>query len=551
MISITPQGTVSLCQTPLENDYTHQLTFISSGAQHNYFASTVVKTATDYTYMKKDNAIKVDYNIDEIINCNYLFYKNTGFSNKWYYCFITNMEYVNENCTRIYIETDVFQTYQFNLVKKACFIEREHVADDTMGLHTLDEGLDTGEYVINSAGRVTDKMGAAKYIVVVNKYLSESDMGSFPARTIYGNLFSGYAYLYFDNDGEVRKLIQGYNGWGQIDSIINIFTIPAGMITLSTTSHTINSWGSGNIHVSYAEIPMSIRPYNIETNVTYLVNHDLNGYTPKNNKMLCFPYQYLTITNNAGNEVIYKYEEALNNTPSFNIEGVICPGCSIKLYPTNYKRYNAIQYPNDPHLYPKEFNYGLTAGKFPNCSWSTDAYTNWLTQNAVNEKYEDIHFGYSMFANRDVNEESPTAIGNLMGEDWVGKGIGHFLNKIQRREQAQFIPNQTKGNVNAGDIAYSANVLTFYGIRMTVNYEHAKMCDDYLSMFGYKVNEVKIPNWNTRTNWNYIKTVGANFEGDIPQVYMNKIKQIFDRGITLWHDPATMLDYTQSNTIVS
>lgn len=550
MISITPQGTISLCKTPLENDYQHQLTFSNATAQHTYFNSTVVKTATDYTYMKKDNAIKVDYNIDEIINCNYLFYKNVGFSNKWYYCFITNMEYVNENCTRIYIETDVFQTYQFDIVKKASFVEREHVDDDTVGLHTIDEGLDTGEYIIKGCSRVTDKLGAAAYIVVVNKYLAQSDMGEMPERTIYGNLFSGYVYLYFNNDGEVRKLIKGYNGWGQIDSIINIFTIGGGILNLSVTQHTINSWGYGAVTVSYAEVPMSIRPYSIETGVQFLLNTVLDGYAPKNNKMLCYPFQYLSINNNAGNEVIYKYEEALNNTPTFNIEGVICPGGSVKLYPTNYKRYNAIQYPNDPHLYPKEYNLGITAGKMPNCSWSTDAYTNWLTQNATNFLVEDIKFGYNMF-NRPVNENSPTQIAGIMNYDFIGKSVGHFLDRMAMKKQAEFIPNQTKGNVNAGDVAYSANVLTFHASIITVKQEYAKMCDDYLSMFGYKVNIVKIPNWTCRTNWNYIKTLGINLEGNIPQVYMNKLKEIFDKGITLWHNPSTMLDYTQSNTIVS
>jgi hypothetical protein len=70
-------------------------------------------------------------------------------------------------------------------------------------------------------------------------------------------------------------------------------------------------------------------------------------------------------------------------------------------------------------------------------------------------------------------------------------------------------------------------------------------------MFGYKVNEVKIPNTEGRTNWNYVKTIDCNFEGDIPQMYLNKIKEIFNNGITLWHNASTFLDYSQSNTIVS
>ena len=57
------------------------------------------------------------------------------------------MEYVNDNMTDVYIKLDVFQTYQFDFQYKKCFVEREHVNDDTVGLHTVPENLETGEYI--------------------------------------------------------------------------------------------------------------------------------------------------------------------------------------------------------------------------------------------------------------------------------------------------------------------------------------------------------------------------------------------------------------------
>ena len=60
-------------------------------------------------------------------------YKNENYSNKWFYAFITGMRYINDNVTEISIATDVFQTWQFDLIYKQSFIEREiiPVADDT------------------------------------------------------------------------------------------------------------------------------------------------------------------------------------------------------------------------------------------------------------------------------------------------------------------------------------------------------------------------------------------------------------------------------------
>ena len=148
-MTITPQGQLYLCKTKLENDYKNQLTFSSATAQLNYFNSVIEHTFDNYTYIKKDNVVQVGKNIDEIIDCNYLFYKNIGFTNKWYFCFITNMEYVNENCTRITFETDCYQTWLFQIQYKQSFVEREHVNDDTIGLHTVPENLETGEYIVN------------------------------------------------------------------------------------------------------------------------------------------------------------------------------------------------------------------------------------------------------------------------------------------------------------------------------------------------------------------------------------------------------------------
>ena len=52
MISITPQGEIYLCKTPLENDYKHQLTFSNANAQMTYFNSKIEKTLDNYTYIK-------------------------------------------------------------------------------------------------------------------------------------------------------------------------------------------------------------------------------------------------------------------------------------------------------------------------------------------------------------------------------------------------------------------------------------------------------------------------------------------------------------------
>ena len=85
---------------------------------------------------------------------------------------------------------------------------------------------------------------------------------------------------------------------------------------------------------------------------------------------------------------------------------------------------------------------------------------------------------------------------------------------------------------------------------MSIKQEYAKIIDNFFSMYGYKVNNVKIPNIFGRKNWNYVKTLGSNIEGDIPQNDLQEIKNMFDSGVTFWHNSNTFLDYSKENNIL-
>ena len=71
-----------------------------------------------------------------------------------------------------------------------------------------------------------------------------------------------------------------------------------------------------------------------------------------------------------------------------------------------------------------------------------------------------------------------------------------------------------------------------------------------LVYFGYKIARVKIPNVTGRQNWNYVKTIDCNFSGNIPQTDLDIIKNMFNNGVTFWHNPATMYNYNNTNNIV-
>ena len=561
MITITPQGNVYLCNVPLEQDYKNQLTFTDSTNQQNYFNSHIVKSYDNYTYLKKDNVIKVGENIDEIIGCNYLFYRNNGFTNRIYYCFITNKEYINENCTALTIETDVFQTYQFDMNFDYSFVEREHVEDDTVGLHTIPEGLETGDYICNSVTSLYSGGNATYTCIAVSSAELPTEMAVNQSTLRYNGIFSGVAYVFFDTSNptydylSAGKFINLMDTLGKGDAISSIFLVPTTISgTLTFTKYTVVDGNNVTREIHACVSPASDSATVLGTVSSITSPATLNGYTPRNNKLKVYPYNYFYISNNVGSNAEFHYEDFISNTASFKTVGSITPGCSIKCFPLNY---NKLQDSSTTPATSYSYNYGIVGAKYPMCSWTSDSYLNWLTQNGINigghyfnakevgifnTLYGGLKTTTSNIANADYRDyDEPVVPGIVEGI------IGTMVENYQR----DLMPNSSSGSLNSGDVTYSFGKMDIPLYKMSIRYEYAVIIDKFFDLFGYKVNELKIPNLTSRPYWNFIKTQSCEIHGDIPQEHLSVLKSIFDKGITLWHDASHYLDYSQNNAIVT
>ena len=127
-MAIQPDTDIKLLKVPLEISNKNQITFANATAQYQYFISLPKIEIDECNYQRKDNILNWPAHIDSIIDYNYVMYRNNNYSNKWFYAFITKMEYENNGTTKITITTDVFQTWQFDVTWKQSFIEREHIA---------------------------------------------------------------------------------------------------------------------------------------------------------------------------------------------------------------------------------------------------------------------------------------------------------------------------------------------------------------------------------------------------------------------------------------
>lgn len=564
MAVITPQSDVYLIKVPLEIDNNNQLTFANVSAQTTYFTSLPKIGYDDFTYIRKDGVLRIPAVMDDILSYNYVMYRNDAYSSKWFYAYITGMEYVNDSVTDVSIATDTFQTWQFDLTYKRTFVEREHVNDDTRGKHTIPENLEIGtDYVTN--GNVSDFgytiADPSGYCLVVDVSMIENagdnqtlgytwTSGHSTPTQFVNSIPSGLYHIIIGYNSSIvtsaRDLIDVYDLAGLGDAIRNVYILPKAMVgevedgltisavNLSTLPPVTKSCG-GLCMPKYSVGVTSLGTF------TQAVPTTIDGYQPKNNKALCYPYNFLNVSNNAGTTMPYHYED-FSGTPSFTVEGVFTPSGSWKAIPNNYKNIGSGE---------NGYDYSINGAKFPTCAWTTDSYTNWQTQNAVNQRVDIETTGLSMLGSIATGFISGGVGGAVLGG--LSGGVS-LLNEAQRlygqQSAANVVPDQSKGNINSGDIVWAKNNSKFTFLPMSIKKEYAECVDSYFSAFGYKVNAVKVPNITGRRNWNYVKTVGCYIEADIPQDDLQQIKEMFNKGITLWHNPSTFCDYSQNNDII-
>lgn len=150
---IQPNSTIYIYHgIPLDNTYTDTIYFSTEQAQQNFFLSDrynhILFTQQSYVRQNK-NRVRLDIPYDSIYNYNYMSFRNTAYGTKWFYAFITDITYINNNCTEIEFEIDVMQTWLFEVTLDPCLVEREHTATDVPGENLALEPVDLGMIVCN------------------------------------------------------------------------------------------------------------------------------------------------------------------------------------------------------------------------------------------------------------------------------------------------------------------------------------------------------------------------------------------------------------------
>ena len=344
MAYIQPDTTIELYKNvPLDKTYRNTVKYSDSNAQYNDFKQYKYKTYEKQSYQRWGlGTIRIEEQHDNIYDCNYMIFYNPTLKKK-IYCFVDGVSYVSNNVTEVYYTIDVLQTYMFEYSFGKCFVEREHVYTDIQGTNTQPEGLELGcTYLTNSETRFSNTIStdnkSIAYVIIATT-LANGEHGSRSA--LFNNIPNGLILLQYNNVTDLGNAIDTYINNGLEDNIVNIYMACNNFLTKEYSHDFI---------------------------------HTKNGYyTPKNKKLLTYPYCYLQVGNNLGNYIELQYEHIddvnkSTKTLKYNITGLIYPQPIMLLEP----RVNGI-FPNRDY----QLNYSV----FPTVAWSGDSFKVWWAQN--------------------------------------------------------------------------------------------------------------------------------------------------------------------------
>lgn len=555
-----------LKNVPLDISYLNTIWFNSLDEQRGYFTLLLKYNLVEHSYQRVNlNTMRVQIKYENLYDCNYLMFQNASFGDKWFYAFITNVNYINDVTSEITYEIDSIQTWLFDFELNDCFVLREHSLTDRIGDNIIDEGLDTGEYV-NIGGTTITELNDMSIVLCVTHDLS----GNVVDGRIWNKVYTGFNYI-------VKPATQ--EGVNDLNSVIEYITEHYGADGII---------GCVMCPTIFTTIDNLKRTFTIGKNRGTL-DHN---YSPRNKKLLTYPFNYLNVTNAQGQSVDYKYEyfDNTGDTIDFEYVGTCDMSPSVYLYPhTSYKGKS------------DNYNEGILLGNYPLCATTSDTFKAWLAQNKgrvlansiggiikgamgvatagmithtpsesithsasynervsasarnINTPYANASAG-NISASRGVNVRETNTTGGTIKGGVKALALGTIVNSVLAigdalalKHDMEVLPPVYHGTQD-GSINTVLNRQTFTFERKSITKAYAEIIDKYFDLYGYMTKSVKKPNTHSRPHWNYVKTVGCTIKGSLPKDDERIICNIFDKGITFWKNGNEIGNYSLNNS---
>lgn len=601
MAYVQPNSTIKiLTATGLSPDYRHTYRFRSKEEQKAFFESFALFVLESQSYQRvNSNTIMIEHNATEVYGCDYLMFNNqrSGMfkgSERWYYAFITSVEYVNEHCTYISYMIDDLQTWFYRIFltdtqptlqsPPPMYIIRAHGTDTFYG-NTQPEYRDLGgetryddvdgwknlaikptfNNVLNSTGHYRGIYGGWLPCIAV----PYGDQTQITNRSGVPSPIRVKPFKYLTNEGGGNNGDAFSNFIGDMDAvlqtqIVDMFMYPEELLVAGDDADKIPSRPGyqGKVITETAKKPgmTSYNPW------------EPWGWQPKNNKMYTYPYCYLVVSNGCGQSMEYRYEyfDRDYDTAIFDISGTCLPDPEFYCVPREYAG------ANDGDAMAM-----VTLAGVPKMPWITDQYKAYLAQTESSRKVENVKMGVagagallgSIFGGvgglllglSGLGSQASSLAGTAassagleggaigagvsqaagMGSNAINAGFNIATTMASRQDQKKMA--DSTNSASTPNATYLHGTYGFKAYCAYIPLEYAQRIDDYFTKYGYAINEWRTPNIFSRPKWNYLQAGEMCFDVRVPAPARANIAGILQKGITFWDKDAKMGWYQGDN----
>lgn len=567
-----PENNVWLCKNVGIIKNKHQRQFTSKDEQINYFISKSDKHDDDFSYIKDDKALRVAYNKEDLRDYNYLVFRNDDFGGRFIFAFIVKTSYRGEETTYVYYDIDTYQTRMFDMEWRPSYIEREHCllynADGSPVINTLDENLDYGSEYERVSSYSYNMFNNVFFGVITSTVRLEASVdgedyekGSVNATQTPLNYY--IVPMKRTSTGIITLSVNGGTPLG-LDEIFGMLTserYTGTVVSLTMTpflpfdmqfDNNANSITSTDLiyHVKTDGVKV-VKPKDI-TNYKRLEIVFAGGgkYSPYDNevesKLLMYPYTYGEISDLAGHKMDIKLEYINRSNIHFTVWSSISHQTK---YAVAIKGYNTQAEYSD-------YNHALINNTIHDIPIKTDMLASFMQSNRNAITMTNIMGGLQLamgvgtlatlggagllgaggvLASGGMDMSGLGAMQSVGGFGGVAGGLSQLLGTQAKIRDIDNMPPSINSMGNNTQFDYGNG---FEGFRFTfyqIKQEYKRKLEGIFKMYGYKVNEVKLPNIHTRRSFNYIKTVDAIIHGSMSLPELNEIRNMFNNGMTLWH----------------
>ena len=517
----------------------------------------LVAELSNLSFIREENELQVELPYETVLQCNYIAFQNPDYSNKWFFAFIDEVKYLSNKNTVVTFTIDDLATWFDNWTLKDCFVVREHANTDVAGDNLVPESFELGEYVANGTiTELTDIGGTPSAVIgLITTYIPETPSTYWASSSLCGLPIPGILVC-FKDIAQLTNFLTKLSDDGKADAVSMVFSINEGAVggdIYNTDNFRLyNSLQPATDDTLYCVMKGRSTPFTRYRTLSRPTS--LNGYTPVNQKLKTYPFMALAITTNSGNSNVLCYEYFSDPTACrINFEGVPSVGGSIINYPVNYKGVD------------NNYREAVSGTKLPTLGWSKDAYTNWLTENAINRASNNLGLlgniggsvGGAITAGLATTSLGLGMIGAVPAAITGGISIAQSAMQIasEKREHA-LVPISVSGNVNNADVLSCGGNFGTYAIPTSIQYQFAERIDKFFTRYGYATNKIKLPNQSGRAVYNYLEIAAGESIGvsnatiSVPANAMNVINNAYRKGVTIFHNIDQIGDFNLANPIV-